>query len=381
MIRSNSPILPGATLGMLGGGQLGRMFSVAASRLGYKVVVYAPESESPAGEVSYKHICAPYEDEERLLQFAREVQVISLEFENIPVATLERVSELAPVRPGPKVLGISQHRVKEKSTLQGAGFLVTPFLPVETEADLAEAADQLGLPLVLKTVQFGYDGKGQRIVRSMEELQSARQTLGNGLLIAEKMIDFRAEVSILVARNPSGDTVVYPLVENEHRHHILDVTRCPVSPELIAFDKAAQKIALGVADTLQLEGLLCIEFFVAGDQLMINEIAPRPHNSGHWSIEGCVTSQFEQQVRAVCNLPLGSTDLIAPCAMVNILGDLWGAGPPNWALAMQEPRTYLHLYGKSKAVVGRKMGHMTQLAQSSTLATEKLRKLRDSMKG
>ena len=381
MIRSNSPILPGATLGMLGGGQLGRMFSVAASRLGYKVIVYAPESESPAGEVSCKHICAPYEDEERLLQFAREVQVISLEFENIPVATLERVSALAPVRPGPQVLGISQHRIKEKSTLQRAGFLVTPFLPVETEADLVEATRQLGLPLVLKTVQFGYDGKGQRIVRSMEELQSARQTLGKGLLIAEKMIDFRAEVSILVARNPSGDTVVYPLVENEHRHHILDVTRCPVSPELIAFDKAAQKIALGVADTLQLEGLLCIEFFVAGDQLMINEIAPRPHNSGHWSIEGCVTSQFEQQVRAVCNLPLGSTDLVAPCAMVNILGDLWGASSPNWALAMQEPRTYLHLYGKSKAVVGRKMGHMTQLAQTSTLATENLRKLRDSMKG
>jgi 5-(carboxyamino)imidazole ribonucleotide synthase len=381
MSRSNSPILPGATLGMLGGGQLGRMFSVAASRLGYKVIVYAPESESPAGEVSYKHICAPYEDEDRLLQFAREVQVISLEFENIPVATLERVSELAPVRPGPKVLGISQHRIKEKSTLQAAGFLVTPFLPVEIDADLREAAAQLGLPLVLKTVQFGYDGKGQRIVRSMEELQSARQTLGNGLLIAEKMIDFRAEVSILVARNPSGDTVVYPLVENEHRHHILDVTRCPVSPGLIALDKEAQKIALGVADTLQLEGLLCIEFFVAGDRLMINEIAPRPHNSGHWSIEGCVTSQFEQQVRAVCNLPLGSTELISPCAMVNILGDLWGASPPNWALAMREPRTYLHLYGKSKAVVGRKMGHITQLAQSSTLATESLRKLRDTMKG
>lgn len=381
MSRSNSPILPGATLGMLGGGQLGRMFSLAASRLGYKVIVYAPESESPAGEVSYKHICAPYEDEDRLLQFAREVQVISLEFENIPVATLERVSELAPVRPGPKVLGISQHRIKEKSTLQAAGFLVTPFSPVETDADLREAAAQLGLPLVLKTVQFGYDGKGQRIVRSMEELQSARQTLGNGLLIAEKMIDFRAEVSILVARNPRGDTVVYPLVENEHRHHILDVTRCPVSPELIALDKEAQKIALGVADTLQLEGLLCIEFFVAGDKLMINEIAPRPHNSGHWSIEGCVTSQFEQQVRAVCNLPLGSTELISPCAMVNILGDLWGTSPPNWALAMQEPRTYLHLYGKSKAVVGRKMGHITQLAQSSTLATESLRKLRDTMKG
>lgn len=381
MSRSNSPILPGATLGMLGGGQLGRMFSVAASRLGYKVIVYAPESESPAGEVSCKHICATYEDEDRLLQFAREVQVISLEFENIPVATLERVSELAPVRPGPNVLGISQHRIKEKSTLQKAGFLVTPFLPVESETDLTEAAAQLGLPLVLKTVKFGYDGKGQRIVRAMEELQSARQTLGSGLLIAEKMIDFQAEVSILVARNPSGDTVVYPLVENVHRNHILDVTRCPVSPELIAFDKAAQKIAYGVADTLQLEGLLCIEFFVAGDQLMINEIAPRPHNSGHWSIEGCVTSQFEQQVRAVCNLPLGSTELIAPCAMVNILGDLWGDCPPNWALAMQEPRTYLHLYGKSKAAVGRKMGHLTQLAQSSTLATENLRKLRDSMKG
>lgn len=381
MNRNLSPILPGATLGMLGGGQLGRMFAVAASRLGYKVIVYAPETESPAGEVSHKHICAPYEDEERLLQFAREVQVISLEFENIPVTTLERVSELAPVRPGPKVLGISQHRIKEKSTLQDAGFLVTPFLPVEPNADLRGIAEKLGLPIVLKTVQFGYDGKGQRIVRSMEELEAARAALGNGLLIAEKMIDFRAEVSILVARNPSGETVVYPLVENEHRHHILDVTRCPVSPTLAHLDQQAQQIALGVADTLQLEGLLCIEFFVAGDQLMINEIAPRPHNSGHWSIEGCVTSQFEQQVRAVCNLPLGSTSLVAPCAMLNILGDLWGNSSPKWKLAMEEPRTYLHLYGKSKAAMGRKMGHITQLAESSTIASENLRKLRDHMKG
>lgn len=381
MNRNLSPILPGATLGMLGGGQLGRMFAVAASRLGYKVIVYAPETESPAGEVSHKHICAPYEDEERLLQFAREVQVISLEFENIPVATLERVSELAPVRPGPKVLGISQHRIKEKSTLQDAGFLVTPFLPVEPNADLRGIAETLGLPIVLKTVQFGYDGKGQRIVRSMEELEAARVALGNGLLIAEKMIDFRAEVSILVARNPKGETVVYPLVENEHRQHILDVTRCPVSPTLAHLDQQAQQIALGVADTLQLEGLLCIEFFVAGDQLMINEIAPRPHNSGHWSIEGCVTSQFEQQVRAVCNLPLGSTSLVAPCAMVNILGDLWGNSSPKWKLAMEEPRTYLHLYGKSKAAMGRKMGHITQLAESSTIASENLRKLRDHMKG
>lgn len=381
MNRNLSPILPGATLGMLGGGQLGRMFAVAASRLGYKVIVYAPETESPAGEVSHKHICAPYEDEERLLQFAREVQVISLEFENIPVATLERVSELAPVRPGPKVLGISQHRIKEKSTLQDAGVLVTPFLPVEPNADLRGIAETLGLPIVLKTVQFGYDGKGQRIVRSVEELEAARVALGNGPLIAEKMIDFRAEVSILVARNPNGETVVYPLVENEHRHHILDVTRCPVSPTLAHLDQQAQQIALGVADTLQLEGLLCIEFFVAGDQLMINEIAPRPHNSGHWSIEGCVTSQFEQQVRAVCNLPLGSTSLVAPCAMVNILGDLWGNSSPKWKLAMEEPRTYLHLYGKSKAAMGRKMGHITQLAESSTIASENLRKLRDHMKG
>ena len=381
MNRNLSPILPGATLGMLGGGQLGRMFAVAASRLGYKVIVYAPETEAPAGEVSHKHICAPYEDEERLLQFAREVQVISLEFENIPVATLERVSELAPVRPGPKVLGISQHRIKEKSTLQDAGFLVTPFLPVEPNADLRGIAETLGLPIVLKTVQFGYDGKGQRIVRSVEELEAARVALGNGPLIAEKMIDFRAEVSILVARNPNGETVVYPLVENEHRHHILDVTRCPVSPTLAHLDQQAQQIALGVADTLQLEGLLCIEFFVAGDQLMINEIAPRPHNSGHWSIEGCVTSQFEQQVRAVCNLPLGSTSLVAPCAMVNILGDLWGNSSPKWKLAMEEPRTYLHLYGKSKAAMGRKMGHITQLAESSTIASENLRKLRDHMKG
>lgn len=376
----SEPILPGARLGMLGGGQLGRMFALAAARLGYQVIVFAPEAESPAGEVASEHICARYEDFEQLRRFAEMVDVITLEFENIPVATLQRLCELVPVRPGPKVLEVSQHRIKEKSTLQDAGFLVTPFLPVEQNADLGAIADQLGLPLVLKTVQFGYDGKGQCLVRNRDELKAAREKLGQGLLIAEKMIEFRAEVSILVARNARGETAVYPLVENQHSHHILDISMCPVSPELASLDPQAKRIAHGVADFLGLEGLLCIEFFVFGDELMINEIAPRPHNSGHWSIEGCTTSQFEQQVRAVCNLPLGATDLVAPCAMANILGDLWATGTPAWEKVLEANRTYLHLYGKSKAVVGRKMGHITQLGDSSDFAADSLRSLRNALR-
>lgn len=379
MSNHGDPILPGATLGMLGGGQLGRMFALAAARMGYKVVVFAPEEESPAGEVAHQYIRARYDDRSALDSFAEQTQVITLEFENIPVETLNYLNQRVPVRPGSRVLEVSQQRITEKSTLQAAGFAVTPFAAVQSAEDLQAAISQLGLPLVLKTVQFGYDGKGQKIVRQQAEAETARQILGNGLLIAEKMIDFQAEVSILVARNPSGETAVFPLVENEHYQHILDVSRCPVSPELTAVEAEAQKVAVGVADCLQLEGLLCIEFFVANGRLMINEIAPRPHNSGHWTIEGCVTSQFEQQVRAVCNLPLGSTQLVSPCAMANILGDVWRGGNPLWTKAFEAPNTYLHLYGKSTAVVGRKMGHITQLARSSAEAAEHLRAIRASL--
>lgn len=379
MSRQSEMILPGATLGILGGGQLGRMFTAAAQRMGYKVIVYAPEQESPAGDIANLHIRAPYDDAGCLLGFASSVDVITLEFENIPVSTLQVLGQRVPVRPGPRVLEVSQQRIIEKSTLQQAGFSVTPFAAIEKDDDLQKAVEALGLPLVIKTVQFGYDGKGQKTVRSTEELKAVRQTLGNGLLIAEKMIDFQAEVSILVARNPRGETTVYPLVENVHSHHILDVSRCPVSSNLHQVQQQAKEIACGVADHLGLEGLLCIEFFVADGKLMINEIAPRPHNSGHWTIEGCVTSQFEQQVRAVCNLPLGCTDLVAPCAMVNLLGDLWDNGIPKWELPLMQSRTYLHLYGKSEAKPGRKMGHITALDNSAEAAVERLRNIRTEM--
>ena len=374
-------IAPGSTLGVFGGGQLGRMFTHAAQKLGYRVVVFTDEPDSPAGQVAHETILGNYLDPTAVRLFAERVDVITLEFENIALEAVARAAEITLVRPGVHVLAVSQHRLNEKRTLKEAGFLVTPFYEIQTTNDIEPAAAELGWPMVLKTVNWGYDGKGQRKVANAAEANAAIELLGPEPLIAEKWISYIAEVSVIVARTASGTAAVYPMFTNSHANHILDITTCPAEDSLMAVAPKAESIALSVADTLGLEGILCVEFFVAaGGEIMINEIAPRTHNSGHLTIEACRTSQFEQQVRAICNLPLGDTALIQPAAMANLLGDVWGDGSPHFERALQCPATYLHLYGKSSARHGRKMGHLTKLSSSASVAASEVLAMREAIR-
>ncbi len=380
---SNSKIIePGSTIGIFGGGQLGRMLVQVAARCGYRVVIFTPETDSPAGQIAHETIQADYDDPAAVQKFAQMVDVITLEFENISLAAVARAAEYTVVRPGASVLQVAQHRIREKSTLAKHGFPVTPFVPIYSSDDLSQAGEQLGWPLILKTAAWGYDGKGQRKVIDLSQAVEAWHMLGPQEIIAEKMIAFEREVSILVARNPRGQIEIYPLIQNEHSNHILDVSRCPVSNHDINLCRKAEEIARGVVQALDCHGLLCIEFFVVGeDELLINEIAPRPHNSGHLTMEACRTSQFEQQLRAVCNLPLGSTEMVQPAAMANLLGDVWGQGKPHFELAMAEERTFLHLYGKSEARPGRKMGHITCLDNDPQTAARRAVEIRQALSG
>lgn len=375
-------ILPGASLGVFGGGQLGRMFAHAAQRLGYRVVVFTDEPDSPASQVANETVVGDYLDPNAVRRFAEKVEVITLEFENIHLEAVHRAAEVVPVRPSVNVLAIAQNRLREKSTLRDWGFPVTPFREVRSYQEVPAIAEKLGWPLVFKTTHWGYDGKGQRKVRTLIEANDALEILGPEPLIAEKWIPFQAEVSVLVARSPRGELAIYPMFTNTHANHILDLTTCPASREFQSVAEHAQEIARGVAESLQLEGLLCVEFFVDHQgRVMINELAPRPHNSGHLTIEGCQTSQFEQQVRAVCNLPLGGTSIVRPSAMVNLLGDVWGTDQPYFERALQQPATHLHLYGKRDARQGRKMGHITVLADTANEAAERALDIRDSIRG
>lgn len=352
-------ILPGATLGVLGSGQLGRMFALAARRMGYRVHTYSPDRETPTGQVADKEVCAPYEDLDALAAFCGEVDVISFEFENVPSLASECASRFVPVRPGGDVLHIIQNRLREKTFISGNGFPHTPFRPVRNRAELDRALAELGTPAVLKTAGFGYDGKGQIVIRAAEEAGSAWQAIGEAEAVLEGFIDFEREVSVIAARSVAGDFAHYGVIENLHHDHILDVSipDAPLSESLAA---EAVEIARGLMEKLGVVGVLCVELFVTRDErLLINELAPRPHNSGHFTFDASVTSQFEQQVRAVCGLPLGATDLLRPAAMSNLLGDLWADGEPDWAAALADPQVKLHLYGKAQARPGRKMGHIT----------------------
>ncbi len=356
------PILPGATVGILGGGQLGRMFAIAARRMGYRVHTFAPDVDTPAGQISDVEIHAPYEDLDTVRAFARRVDVVTFEFENVPAATAAAAAEFAPVRPAGAVLHTTQHRLREKLFLQGAGLPIAPFRIVRTADDLARAVADLGCPAVLKTAGFGYDGHGQVRIASPADALAAWQSIGSQEAVLEAFIDFECELSVVAARAADGAFVHYGVVENRHQRHILDVT---IAPATVAPQVAPQaiEIARTVMETLDAVGVLCVEFFLtrAGD-LLINELAPRPHNSGHFTFDACVTSQFEQQLRAVCGLPLGSTEQMRPAAMANLLGDLWTAGPPDWAAACAFHGVKLHLYGKAEPRPGRKMGHLTALA-------------------
>jgi 5-(carboxyamino)imidazole ribonucleotide synthase len=375
----SGPILPGAALGVLGSGQLGRMFAIAARRLGYRVHVFSPDDDTPTGQVADVEIRADYADLDRVAEFARSVSVMTFEFENVPAATAETAAKFCPVRPGGHVLYTSQNRLREKTYLSQRGLPVTPFRPVTDDASLQTAIQDLGLPAVLKTADWGYDGKGQSIVRTAAEASAAFAKLGVPTAILEGFIDFDSELSVVGARGLDGTFVSFGPVGNAHSHHILDVSVCPaLVPERVARD--AVEITRNVLEALDVVGVLCVEFFLTkSGGLLINETAPRPHNSGHLTLDAHASCQFEQQVRAICGLPLGSTRQHAPAAMANLLGDVWANGEPDWSAALADPAIKLHLYGKREARAGRKMGHLNALAGTVHEAEQLVRTARDRL--
>jgi 5-(carboxyamino)imidazole ribonucleotide synthase len=373
-------ILPGSTIGVLGGGQLGRMFAIAARRLGYRVHTLAPEDDTPTGQIADVEINAAYDDLDAVRAFAKGVDVVTFEFENVTAAATAAAEELAVVRPSGRALFIAQHRIREKSFLAGRGLPVTPFAPVRSEDDLRAAVVEVGCPAVLKTASFGYDGKGQLTVATPGDAPAAWEALGRQEAILEAFIDLDREISVVAARSVDGAVAHFDPVENGHRHHILDISVAPaaVSPETAA---EAVEATRAVLEALDYVGVLCVEFFVARDgRLFINELAPRPHNSGHLTFDACRTSQFEQQLRAICGLPLGSPELLQPAAMANLLGDLWSDGEPNWSAALALSEVKLHLYGKGMPRPGRKMGHLTAMAPSPDQARRLVVRGRDALR-
>lgn len=357
------PLAPGGTIGILGGGQLGRMSAQAARRLGYKVRTYDPAPEACAAEVSDLHIRAEWDDLLALDRFARGCGRITLEFENIPPPTVEHVARHCPAHPSSAVLAICQNRRREKEFLRAAGIPCAPFEVVESEAALLPSLSRIGYPCVLKTADFGYDGKGQvKMADPTADAKDAWARIGGQVAVLEGWVPFDLEISVLVARTAAGAVAAFDPAENHHRNHILHLS---VSPARIdpALARQARELAVRVAEKIGLVGLLGVEMFVREGEILVNELAPRPHNSGHQTLECAETSQFEQHIRAVCGLPLGPTGLRTPAAMVNLLGDLWRDGrEPDWAAARSAPGAHLHLYGKGRAAPGRKMGHVTVLA-------------------
>ena len=359
------PILPGAVIGVLGSGQLGRMFAIAARRMGYRVHTFSPETDTPTGQIADVEIRAQYDDLPAVRSFAAAVDVVTFEFENVLSATAEAAAEFAPVRPGGRVLHITQHRLREKTFLSSKGLPVTPFRPVRSLAELESALAAFGYPAILKTAGFGYDGKGQTRINCPPDAAPALAAAGSQEMILEAFVDFACELSVVAARGIDGSFVHWGVIENAHQRHILDLSLAPARVPPAVMDEAIS-IARAVLEQLEVVGVLCVEFFLTTDgRLLINELAPRPHNSGHLTFDACVTSQFEQQLRAVCGLPLGSTELLRPAAMANLLGDLWQDGEPDWAAACRFDQVKLHLYGKLEPKVGRKMGHLTAMASSA----------------
>jgi 5-(carboxyamino)imidazole ribonucleotide synthase len=352
-----NPIPPGSTIGIIGGGQLGRMTAIAAANLGYRCHIFCPEANCPASKVSAEFTCADYTDLEALATFANSVDVVTFEFENIPHESVQLLTEHVLVRPNWGCLQISQDRLLEKDFLNRNDVGTAAYRPIESADDLIKAVEEIGRPSVLKTVRLGYDGKGQVKVTEGKDLQEAWREMGSDLGILEAFVDFEREISVIIARAPSGDWAAFEPVHNVHTHHILDTTTAPagVSLELTA---QAIDMARRIANSLDVVGLLAVEMFVTnGGELLVNEIAPRPHNSGHWTMDGCATSQFEQFVRAICGLPLGSIERRFDTVMTNLLGQ----EANDWQEILAEPNAHLHLYGKREARSGRKMGHVNRL--------------------
>lgn len=375
-------ILPEATLGVLGGGQLGRLFTVAARTMGYRVIVLDPDANSPAAELANEHICAAFDDPAALDKMGRVCASITTEFENVPAESLNYLAQFCPVRPSAKAVAIARNRIREKTFLRDSGFETAAFAAVNTLDELVPALRAVGTPALLKISQFGYDGKGQATVNSLAEAIAAFEHMGGNPCVLEQRLNLKTEISVVVARGTDGKTVAYPAAENSHVGGILDLSVVPagVSNKLA---QQASKDAQAVAEALDYCGVMAVEFFVIeNERLLINEIAPRPHNSGHYTMDACLTSQFDQQVRAMCGLPLGDTTLLAPVAMVNILGDIWRDGKaPAWDAVLSEPRAKLHLYGKREARAGRKMGHFTCIGESVQEATMLARAIQKNLLG
>ena len=361
-------IPPGKTIGVLGGGQLGRMFAQAAQTLGYRVHVFEPQAGCPAGAVANREVNAGYDDLAALREFAGGVDVATYEFENIPAAPLAALAAVVPLRPGADVLHVCQNRQREKAWLRANGFPHVPYAEA-LDGDIVRAVGEVGRPCVVKTADFGYDGKGQLRIADEADLEKAAAIFRGRRCVVERWVEFRGELSVIVARGSTGEARAFPVAENVHTHHILDFSLVPARIEA-AVAREAERLAAAIAEKLGVIGLLAVEMFLTVDgELLVNELAPRPHNSGHWSIDGCETSQFEQHVRAICGLPLGGVGVREPTVMVNLLGDAWqtGGGEPDWTPILAAPRAKLHLYGKTAARPGRKMGHFT--VRDAELAT------------
>jgi 5-(carboxyamino)imidazole ribonucleotide synthase len=371
---------PGATIGVLGGGQLGRMFGIAARKMGYRVHTYESTPDSPAGQVSDREFTGSYSDEAALKEFVCSVDVITFEFENIPSSVIDHLAQEKPVYPRSEVLHICQNREREKTFLATHGYPHVPFRLVTGQQDLQAALLALGTPAVLKTADFGYDGKGQQKVYDLKDVDFA--AFAGRKAILERWVDFDSELSVVCARGIEGELSTFPPAENVHRRHILDHSIVParISEKL---KRQAVEIAISLAGDLDVIGLIAVEFFLTKQgELLVNELAPRPHNSGHYTFDACVTSQFEQQLRAVCGLPLGSSHLLSPIVMVNLLGDLWVDGrPPNWLPVLRRPNAKLHIYGKTEGRPGRKMGHYCVLSPTVEEALAEALKIRTELNG
>jgi 5-(carboxyamino)imidazole ribonucleotide synthase len=376
-----APILPGATLGLLGGGQLGRMTALSAVSMGYRVVALDPHPDCPAKPVAERCWTAAFDDVDAAVEMARHADVVSLEIEKIALPVLTAAARHAPVRPSAAIMEIVQDRIAQKRWLAGHGFPLGDWREVRSAGDLDEAVRELGGRCFAKAGFGGYDGRGQAEIAGTDGLAEAWAALGGVALAVERALPLEREISVMVARRPSGETVAYPPAWNVQSERILEVSLlpAPIAPELAA---RARELAIAVADALAVEGLLCVEMFVVGGEILVNELAPRPHNSYHASVRGSATNQFEQMVRAICDLPLGATDSIAPAAIANLLGDLWQEGrAPDFAAALAVPGVRLHLYGKAEARPGRKMGHLSSVGATPDEALARVQAAADALKG
>ena len=375
---SHPLITPPAMIGILGGGQLGRYFVIAARTMGYRTTVLEPDPHSPAGKVADVHLVAAYDDPAALEQLAATCAVVTTEFENAPAAAMEELSRHVPVRPSASALATTQDRIAEKQFLVDIGVGIAPYMVVASEADVA-SADDFTFPAILKTARMGYDGKGQVRCTSHAELADAWEQLGRALCVLEQRLNLTRELSVVLARGLNGRTACYPVSQSQHVHGILDVSYTPANLPGTGHADAAE-LCTYIAEELEFVGVMAVEMFVVGNDVLVNELAPRPHNSGHYTLDACLTSQFEQQVRAICGLALGETKLVVPgVAMVNLLGELWAGGEPKWEKALVHASAHLHLYGKAEARPGRKMGHLTVTTGTAMGATSLARRLRKQL--